>query len=57
MNDEEPPNSSEQTGSPPRRHRSEWLSIGTLAAVTLAIIYAWVAAAWWLASLVLGWIW
>ena len=57
MNDGEPPNNSEQTGSPPRRRRSEWLSIGPLAAVTLAIIYAWVAAAWWLASLVLSWIW
>ena len=54
MEDEEPLNSPEQVGKRTRRSRSEWISIGVLAVFTLAVIYAWGAAAGWIISMILG---
>ena len=50
---ERPPNNSEQADRPLRRSWFEWASIGVLAAFTLAVIYAWGSAAWWIVSMAL----
>lgn len=53
--DEEPLNAPQKTDRPQSRSPAEWLSLGVLAIVTLAVIGTWGYAAWWIGSMVLGW--
>ncbi|MCJ2022536.1 MULTISPECIES: hypothetical protein [unclassified Methylobacterium] len=54
--DEKPLSTPEKTSRSRYRSPTEWLSIGVLAAATLAVIGAWGYAAWWIGSTVLNWI-